>query len=55
METIKQINVKNRTYYFYNGIINLDEFDNNDLIVQVVFSRILFKSIYLDKLTEIKA
>ena len=27
METIKQINIKNRTYYFYNGIINLDEFD----------------------------
>ena len=27
METIKQINIKNRTYYFYNDIINLDEFD----------------------------
>ena len=27
METIKQINIKNRTYYFYNCIINLDEFD----------------------------
>ena len=27
METIKQINIKNRTYYFYNGIINLDEFN----------------------------
>ena len=26
METIKQINNKNRTY-FYNDIINLDEFD----------------------------
>ena len=25
METIKQINIKNRTYYFYNNIINLDE------------------------------
>ena len=27
MEKIKQINIKNRTYYFYNDIINLDEFD----------------------------
>ena len=25
METIKQINIKNRTYYFYNNIINLDD------------------------------
>ena len=24
METTKQINIKNRTYYFYNDIINLD-------------------------------
>ena len=29
METIKQINIKNRTYYFYNNIINLDEFDES--------------------------
>ena len=29
METIKQINIKNRTYYFYNDIINLDEFDES--------------------------
>ena len=27
METIKEITIKNRTYYFYNDIINLDEFD----------------------------
>ena len=27
METTKEINIKNRTYYFYNDIINLDEFD----------------------------
>ena len=25
MEAIKQINIKNRTYYFYNDIITLDE------------------------------
>ena len=27
MGEIKQINIKNRTYYFYNDIINLDKFD----------------------------
>ena len=26
MGTIKQINVKNRTYYFYNDIIELENF-----------------------------
>ena len=28
METIKQIDIKNRTYYFYNDIIDLDEFES---------------------------
>ena len=27
MGTTKEINIKNRTYYFYNDIIDLDEFD----------------------------
>ena len=27
METIKEINIKKKTCYFYNDIINLDEFD----------------------------
>ena len=27
METTKEINITNRKYYFYNDIINLDEFD----------------------------
>ena len=27
MGEVKQINIKNRTYYFYNDVINLDEFD----------------------------
>ena len=27
METIKEINIKNRTYYFYNDIINIYQFD----------------------------
>ena len=29
MGEIKQVNIKNRTYYFYNDIINLDEFDGS--------------------------
>ena len=37
METIKQINIKNRqiilTYYFHNDIINLDKFDENRIRV----------------------
>ena len=33
METIKQINFKNTTYYFYNDIINLDEFDESTIRV----------------------
>ena len=33
METIKQINIKNRIYYFYNDIINLDEFDESRIRV----------------------
>ena len=33
METIKQINIKNRTYYFYNDITNLDKFDDSRIRV----------------------
>ena len=33
MGEIKQINIKNRTYYFYNDIINLDEFDESKINV----------------------
>ena len=31
MEKIKQIEIKNRTYYFYNDRINIEEFDSNFL------------------------
>ena len=27
MDATKQINIKNRTYYFYNDIIDLENFD----------------------------
>ena len=33
METRKEITVKNLTYYFYNDIINLDEFDESKIKV----------------------
>ena len=33
MGEIKQINIKNRTCYFYNDIINLDEFDGSKIKV----------------------
>ena len=28
MEKVKQIEIKNRTYYFYNDIINIEEFNS---------------------------
>ena len=31
METTKEINIKNRTYYFYNDIIDIKTFDSNML------------------------
>ena len=33
MGEIKQINIKNRTEYFYNDIIDLDEFDGSKIKV----------------------
>ena len=33
MGELKPINIKNRTYYFYNDIIDLDEFDGSKLKV----------------------
>ena len=31
METVKQINIKNRTCYFYKDIIDLEEFDKSKI------------------------
>ena len=33
MGTVKQINIKNRTYYFYNDIIDLENFDSSLLFM----------------------
>ena len=29
MGEVKQINIKNRTYYFYNNMINIENFEPN--------------------------
>ena len=31
MGSIKEINIKNRTYYFHNDIIDIKTFDSNNL------------------------
>ena len=33
MKEIRQINIKNQTYYFYNDIIDLDGFDDSKIKV----------------------
>ena len=33
MGKTKEINIKNRTYYYYNDIIDLDEFDESKIKV----------------------
>ena len=33
MGEVKQINIKNRTHYFYNDVIDLDEFDRSEIKV----------------------
>ena len=44
MGEIKQINIKNRTYYFYSDIIDLDEFDGSKIRVD---KKILMKLIFI--------
>ena len=29
MEIVKQIDIKNRTYYFYNDMVDIKKFDSN--------------------------
>ena len=29
MGNIKQVNIRNRTYYFFNDMINIEDFDSN--------------------------
>ena len=39
----KQIDIKNRTYYFYNGLINIKNFDPNMLKLD---KKLLNNSVY---------
>ena len=41
MGSIKEINIKERTYYFYNDIIELKTFDSNSLKVDKKSTKIL--------------
>ena len=41
MEEIKQINIKNRTYYFYNDITDLKNFDARLLKIDKNHAKIL--------------
>ena len=43
MGTIKQINIKNRTYYFYNDMINIKNFDP----ILLKIARKSYKNIYI--------
>ena len=35
MGKVKQIEIKNRTYYFYNDIFDIEEFDSNLLKIDI--------------------
>ena len=41
MRNIKQINIKNRTYYFFNDEINIKDFDSNLLKIDKNLIKIL--------------
>ena len=45
MESIKEINIKNRTYYFYNDIIDLKTFDSKNLKLDKKRTKILIFTI----------
>ena len=45
---MKQVNIKNRTYYFYNDIIDIKTFDSNMLKLDKNRTKILIFTI-LDK------
>ena len=45
MGSIKEINIKERTYYFYNDIIDLKTFDSKNLKVDKKRTKILIFTI----------
>ena len=55
MGVIKQINIKNRTYYFYNDIIDLENFKSNLLKVDKKSYKktLVFKILDISQLTKL--
>ena len=45
MGSIKEINIKHRTYYFYNDIIDIETFDSNMLKLDKKRTKILIFTI----------
>ena len=45
MGSIKEINIKNRTYYFYNDIIDIKTFDSKNLKLDKKRTKILIFTI----------
>ena len=45
MGSSKQINIKDRTYYFYNYIIDIKTFDSNNLKLDKKRTKILISTI----------
>ena len=45
MGSIKEISIKNRTYYFYNDIIGIKNFDSNNLKLDKKRTKILIFTI----------
>ena len=41
MENMKQINIKNRTYYIFNDMINIKDFDSSLLEIDKNHTKIL--------------
>ena len=53
MDTIKQINIKNRTYYFYNDIIDLEDFDPSLLKLDKKSYKLVFTILDISKLKKL--
>ena len=55
MDVIKQINIKNRPYYFYNNIIDLENFKSNLLKIDKKnhMKTLLFTTLDISKLKKL--
>ena len=45
MRKVKQIDIKNQTYYFYNNMINIEEFNSSLLKIDKKYTKILIFTI----------